>query len=130
MTTRVPTQLDVARRAGVSRRLVSAVLHDNDPNIRVSAATRERVRHAAVELGYRPNIVARSLVTGRTRTLGFVITTLANPFFGELSDGLQRAAAVHGYDVALAVSGGGFASQAHQVERLLERQVDGLLLWA
>jgi LacI family transcriptional regulator len=130
MATHLPTQLDVAQRAGVSRRLVSAVLHNNDPNIRVSPATRERVRRAAAELGYRPNIVARSLVTGKTRTLGFVITTLANPFFGELSDALQRAAAVHGYDVAIAVSGGGFANQAHQVEKLLARQVDGLLVWA
>jgi DNA-binding LacI/PurR family transcriptional regulator len=123
------TQRDVARQAGVSQRLVSAVLHNNAPNIRVGAETRERIRRAAAELGYRPNVVARSLVARKTHTLGLVIGNLTNPVYGELTNSVHWAAAARGYDVMIALSEGWFEQQSHGVEKLLERRVDGLLLW-
>src|SRR5436305_5059412 len=129
MRTPGATQAEVARRAGVSQRLVSAVLHDNAPNIRVSAGTRERVQRAAAELGYRPNAVARSLVTGRTRTLGFVISTLANPFFAELAEALHRAAWEREYDLFVGLHDGDRDREAQQLHRLLDRRVEGILIW-
>jgi LacI family transcriptional regulator, galactose operon repressor len=123
------TQSDVARQAGVSRRLVSAVLHSNAPNIRVSAETRERVERAAAELGYRPNVVARSLVTGKTHTLGLVIHSLSNPFFAELAEALYAAARARGYDLLIALAEGRHDLQLHQMEYLIQRRVDGLLVW-
>lgn len=123
------TQADVARHAGVSRRLVSAVLHSNAPNIRVSAETRQRVERAASELGYRPNVVARSLVTGRTQTLGLVIPSLSNPFFAELAEALYASARLRGYDLLIALAEGRHDLQLHQMEYLIQRRVDGLLVW-
>ena len=75
---RAAVMADVARLAGVSQQTVSRVLNDS-PHVR--AATRERVEDAVRKLGYRPNRVARALVTGRSRTLGVVSfdTTLFGP---------------------------------------------------
>jgi LacI family transcriptional regulator len=123
------TQSDVARHAGVSRRLVSAVLHNNAPHIVASPETRERVRRAADELGYRPNVVARSLATGRTYTLGLVIHSLTNPFFAALAESLYAAARGRGYDLLVALSEGKPDRVAHQIDYLIQRQVDGLLVW-
>jgi LacI family transcriptional regulator len=77
---------DVARHAGVSQPTVSLVL-GNHPTARVAAATRERVLAAARALGYRPNVVARSLVRGRSYALGVLVPDLANPFFLEVVAG-------------------------------------------
>src|SRR5919201_4827950 len=74
------TTHDVARRAGVSQSLVSLVLSGN-PTARVAEATRERIRRAAHELGYRPNVIARALVRRRSYALGLVVPDLRNPFF-------------------------------------------------
>jgi DNA-binding LacI/PurR family transcriptional regulator len=89
---------DVARLAGVSHQTVSRVLHDN-PN--VSGETRERVRAAIKQLNYRPNSMARALVTGRTKTLGVISsdTTLYGPV--STLFGIERAAHDAGYAVVV-----------------------------
>ena len=69
---RQPTLKDVARAAGVSVTTVSVVLNDRRDGIRVPDATRRRVHQAAEDLGYRANVLARSLRTQQTRTIGFV----------------------------------------------------------
>src|SRR5262245_12460734 len=96
------TMLKVAERAGVSQTTVSYVLN-NRPNSAIPPATRDRVRRAAMELGYRPNGIARSLVRGQTHTLGFVIAGLTNPFFAEVTEALHRAASGRGYDLIIAL---------------------------
>src|SRR5438093_1952464 len=83
-----PTITSIAKKAGVSHSTVSRALADSPLT---NAATKERIRRLAEEAGYRPHRVARSLVTGKTQTLGFVITNLKNPFFAELTDRLHRA---------------------------------------
>ena len=92
------TTHDVARHAGVSQATVSLVLGGN-PRARVAAATRERVLKAADELGYRPNILARALVRGRSYALGVVVPDLSSPFFLEVVTGVQRVASEAGYAV-------------------------------
>src|SRR5262249_18468109 len=130
MTIPRATQRDVAEHAGVSQRLVSAVLHDNAPNIRVSREPRERIRRAAAELGYRPNVVARSLVARKTHTLGFVIRNLTNPVYGELTNHVHRAAAAHDFDLMIAVNEGQSEHPSDLIEKMLARCVDGLLVWS
>jgi DNA-binding LacI/PurR family transcriptional regulator len=95
---RTPVMADVARLAGVSHQTVSRVLHDS-PNVR--AQTRERVLEAMRSLEYRPNSVARALVTGRTRTLGVVSfdTTLYGPASTLLA--IEQAAHDAGYFVSI-----------------------------
>ena len=81
-----PTSRDVARAAGVSQATVSLVLGDKWRG-RVSEATAERVRDAARELGYRPNLAARNLRLGRTSTALLVVPALTNEFFARVYTG-------------------------------------------
>ncbi|MEU2224517.1 LacI family DNA-binding transcriptional regulator [Streptomyces sp. NPDC018347] len=95
-----PTSRDVAHAAGVSQAAVSLVLGDKWRG-RVSQATAERVREAARDLGYRPNLAARNLRLGRTRTVLLVVPALTTEFFAGVYTGAARVAAEHGFGVVL-----------------------------
>ncbi len=88
--------LEVAERAGVSQSAVSRVF---TPGGSASAATAEKVRKAASELGYRPNPLARSLITGRSRIIGLVVAYLDNQFYPEALEKLSNALQAQGYHV-------------------------------
>jgi len=120
-----PTILDVAERAGVSKSLVSLVMRQPE---RVSEASRLAVLQAAKELGYRPNRVARSLVQQRTNVIGVVLSDLHNPFFADVADGIETAAATSGYRTMLS---SGFLDPTREraaTDTLLEQRVDALIL--
>ncbi|MEE9278036.1 MAG: LacI family DNA-binding transcriptional regulator, partial [Dehalococcoidia bacterium] len=85
---------DVAARAGVSKSLVSLVLRGQN---NVSPARRAAVLRTVAELGYRPNAAARSLVQQRTHMVGVLLSDLHNPFFAEITDGIQYQAQECGY---------------------------------
>jgi DNA-binding LacI/PurR family transcriptional regulator len=95
-----PTSRDVAREAGVSQASVSLVLGGKWQG-RISAPTAERVREAARSLGYRPNLAARNLRTGRTRTVLLVVPSLTTHFFAGVHTGAARVAAAHGFSIVL-----------------------------
>ncbi|MFC9289865.1 LacI family DNA-binding transcriptional regulator, partial [Streptomyces sp. NPDC057052] len=95
-----PTSRDVARAAGVSQAAVSLVFGDKWRG-RVSETTAERVRQAARDLGYRPNLAARNLRLGRTRTVLLVVPELTTEFFAGVYTGAARLAAAHGFGVVL-----------------------------
>ena len=118
---------EVAREAGVSVATVSHALSGNRP---VSAATRRRIARAARELGYRPNRVAASMITGRTQTLGMIVPDIGNPFFGGLCAAAERAAAVRGYAVVACSSELDPALEARTTRVLADRRVDALLYLA
>ena len=119
------TSLDVARRAGVSQPTVSRVF---TPGARVSAQLSEKVRTAARELGYRPNTLARSLITGKSRTIGLVVAYLSNPFYPEALEKLSVALRERGYHILVIFA----ANQAEEadtiIEELIDHQVDGIIL--
>ncbi len=120
-----PTILDVAERAGVSKSLVSLVMRKPD---RVSDASRRAVLAAAEELGYRPNAVARSLVQRRSNVIGIILSDLHNPFFADVADGIEEAAALQGYRALL--SSGYLDPEREQaaIEMMLELRVEGLIM--
>ncbi len=120
-----PTIRDVAARAGVSKSLVSLVLRDAP---HVSPAKRAAVQAAIAELGYRPNAVARSLVSRRTGVLGIVIADHHNPFFADVIDGVDERAAAAGYAAVIRPSGGSAAREGAAVDKFLELRVDGLVM--
>uniref|UniRef100_A0AAU2ACK2 LacI family transcriptional regulator n=1 Tax=Streptomyces sp. NBC_00093 TaxID=2975649 RepID=A0AAU2ACK2_9ACTN len=95
-----PTSRDVAQAAGVSQAAVSLVLGDKWRG-RVSETTAERVREAARELGYRPNLAARNLRLGHTRTVLLVVPALTTEFYAGVYTGAARIAAEHGFGVVL-----------------------------
>ncbi|MFD9409548.1 LacI family DNA-binding transcriptional regulator [Streptomyces sp. NPDC059989] len=95
-----PTSRDVATAAGVSQATVSLVLGDKWRG-RVSERTAGLVREAATTLGYRPNLAARNLRLGSTRTALLVVPALTNEFFARVYTGAARVAAEHGFGVVL-----------------------------
>lgn len=95
-----PTSHDVARAAGVSQATVSLVLGEKWRG-RVSPKTAESVRTAARRLGYRPNLAARSLRTGSTRTALLVVPALTSDFFAHVHRGAAQVAREHGFGVVL-----------------------------
>ena len=125
---RAAVMADVARLAGVSHQTVSRVVNDS---MHVRPETRERVLSAMRKLDYRPNPVARALVTGRSRTLGVVSfdTTLYGP--ASTLFGIERAAHEEGYFVSVvSVRSLDPASVLIAVERLRAQSVDGILIIA
>lgn len=120
-----PTMDDVARRAGVSRALVSLALRGST---RVSAASRQAVTEAAEELGYRPNLIARNLASKHTRTIGFIINDLHNPFFPGVADGAKASASELGYRL---IFNSAFLTAAEEIaalEMFIDLRVDGIVL--
>jgi DNA-binding LacI/PurR family transcriptional regulator len=95
-----PTSRDVARVAGVSQSTVSLVLAGKAEG-RVKPETGQAVREAARRLGYRPNLAARNLRLGRTRTVLLVVPTLASPFFGAVYTGAARVAGERGFGIVV-----------------------------
>ena len=116
---------DVARMAGVSVSTASVALSGRGP---VSDQTRRRVREAAESLRYRPNAVARSLVTRRTRSIGLVVADLTDPYFHVVAKGIEGAVSEAGYTVVLADTDRSHAKEERSIETLLRYQVDGLIL--
>ncbi|MGQ0814282.1 MAG: LacI family DNA-binding transcriptional regulator [Gemmatimonadota bacterium] len=116
---------DIARRAGVSQPTVSLVLSGH-PTARVAPATRERVRKAAEELGYRPNVVARGLQQRRSFALGLVVPDLRNPFSVDVISGAERVAAEEGYAVLLCDARE--RSVQDHLDALQSRWIDGVII--
>jgi LacI family transcriptional regulator len=114
---------DVARAAGVSRSTASRVLGGYGP---VSDEARRRVLEAAEALGYRPNSLARSMVTGRTRALGLVIADVQNPFFAAVTSGFAATARAGGYDTVIVTTEEDARLEDDGIEALQSRRVDGL----
>jgi len=120
-----PTITDVARRAGVSKSLVSLVMRGAD---HVSPGRRQAVTKAAAELGYRPNAMARSLVQRRTHLVGVMVSDLHNPFFADVVAGIQEQAARTGYKVLVNSGNRAAAREADAMETLLQLRADGIIL--
>lgn len=119
------TSLDVARRAGVSQSAVSRVF---TPGASVSAKTAERVRQAAAELGYRPNVLARSLITGRSRVIGLVVAYLENQFYPQTIEKMSRLLQAEGYHVLMFMAGRGVENIDDVLQEILDYQVDGVVM--
>jgi LacI family transcriptional regulator len=116
---------DVAARAGVSLGTVSNVLNSPD---RVSPATRERVERAMHELGFVRNEQARQLRAGHSRMVAYVMLDVANPFFTDVAQGIEVAAADKALSLLLCNSGNDAKREAAYLEQLESQRVQGILV--
>jgi LacI family transcriptional regulator len=119
------TMRDIARDLGLSVVTVSKVLRNHSD---ISKATRERVLQRVKEMRYQPNQAARSLVTGRTFTIGLVVPDLEHPFFGEIAKAIARRIRMLDYSLIIASSEEEPAIEQREVEGLIARQVDAIVL--
>ncbi|MBN2303691.1 MAG: LacI family DNA-binding transcriptional regulator [Anaerolineae bacterium] len=119
------TMADVAREAGVSLMTVSRTVNNKDG---ISEATRQRIQDIVERLGYRPSVIARSLVTDRTGTIGLVVIDNSNPFFSEVARGVEHAAYAEGYSVFLCNTEEDAQREIDVLRSLEEKRVDGVIL--
>ena len=124
MTRRPVSIQDIAQAAGVSHATVSRALRDSSL---ISVEVRENVQRLAREMGYSPNAVAQSLKGQRSNTIGLVVTSIADPFYGRLVRGVDEAAKQAGVDVFLGVSYNNAAQELAVIESFHRRRVDGII---
>jgi LacI family transcriptional regulator len=119
------TLADVAREAGVSLKTASRVLN-NEPH--VDKKTAARIREVMDRLGYRPNELARGLKARRSVAIGMIVPNLSDPFTASAVKAVQEIARDNGHIVILAASGGFADIERSEVESLIGRQIDGLVI--
>lgn len=118
------TSAEVAARAGVSQSAVSRVF---TPGASASAKTTEKVRRAAQELGYRPNVLARAMVSGKSRIIGLIVAYLDNQFYPDALEKLSNALQEKGYHVLIFMASQTAGNIDKVVDEILDYQVDGII---
>lgn len=121
---RQPTLSDVAQRAGVGTTTVSRVINGGN---RVSAKTLAEVNRAIAELGFVPNLAARILKGERSKTIGLIVPSIADPFFASCAEVMQKIARAFGSLVVVTVTGNEPGLEMENIE-VLCRRVDGILI--
>ena len=119
------TIYDIAKAVGVTQTTVANALAGRG---NVSEATRKRILQCAQEMQYRPNSLARSLAKRKTLTLGFLLPTIANPFYPEIAEEIERIAQVHDYQMLLCNTHYDYVLGRQHLERLVSRWVDGIIV--
>ena len=118
------TSLAVAKLAGVSQSAVSRVY---TPGASVSSKTIEKVKKAAAELGYRPNVLARAMVSGKSHIIGLVVAYLDNQFYPQALEKLSNALQEQGYHILIFLTSKTEDNIEKIVEEILDHQVDGII---
>ena len=118
------TSLEVARLAGVSQSAVSRVY---TPGASASKMTIEKVRKAAAELGYRPNVLARAMVSGRSKIIGLVVAYFENQFYPDVLEKFSKALQAEGYHVLIFMASRTAGNIDKVVGEILDFQVDGII---
>lgn len=116
---------DVAKAAGVSKSTASRALGKYGY---VSDETRKKVLEAARALNYRPHALAKSLVTGRTGTIGLLVADIENPFFARIARGVSDAISPEDYDLIVCSTNENPLEECHAVRALSNKQVDGMVI--
>ena len=125
MTTEKVTSLDVAKKIGVSQSAVSRVF---TPGASVSNAMQDKVLKAANELGYRPNMLARSLNTGKSRIIGLVVSYLDNQFYPNVLESLSSKLQESGYHILIFIASNSTKNLDQVLTEILDYQVDGIIM--
>lgn len=116
---------DIAQAAGVSHTTVSRALRNNPL---ISQEVREYIQHLAREMGYIPNAVAQSLREQRTGTIGVVVTTIGDPFFGRVVRGIEEIAQRDNLSIILSISNNDPDRELTVIETFHRRRVDGMIV--
>jgi len=115
---------DIAKKAGVSISTVSYILNNTKS---VKQSTKERVLKAAATLHYRPNLIARSLKTKESLTIGIIIPDISNMFFNEIIRGIEDVADAHRYNVVICSTDENKEKEERHLATLVNKGIDGLI---
>lgn len=120
--------IDIAQALGVSRTLVSMVLNGQGTQHGISPITQEKVKAKAKELNYKPNSVARGLRTGKSNTIGLIVTDISNSFYATIARQIEENLRKLGYHLIFCSSDERPEREEELIQMLRGRQVDGLVL--
>ncbi len=120
---RSPSIREVAKCAGVSPATVSRTINGVES---VNRRLAKRVWKSVQEIGYSPNIFARSLASGRTRLLGLIVPAMSDPFFAEVAQWFEETAWALGYEMLISPIGSNAERRSYFIERMRERKVEGV----
>ena len=116
---------DVAKKAGVSISTVSRVINDSKP---VSSEVKQRVLDVVKELNYKPNEIARTLVTKKSYLIGVIVTDLADSYVAEMVRGIEEIGKMYNYDILLCSTFGEKEAEVRYLKLLNAKQVEGIIL--
>jgi LacI family transcriptional regulator len=120
--------IDIAQALGVSRTLVSMVLNGQGDQHGISPITQEKVKAKAKELNYKPNSIARGLRTGKSNTIGLIVTDISNSFYATIARQIEENLRKLGYHLIFCSSDERPEREEELIQMLRGRQVDGLIL--
>ena len=119
---------DIAQNVGVSVALVSYVLNGKDKEARISSEMADKIRRKATELNYQPNMIAKSLQSGKTNTIGLIVADISNPFFSGIARIIEDEAKKHNYVVIFGSSDEDADKQQDLIDVFLNRLVDAFII--
>lgn len=119
---------DIAAHLGVSITLVSYVINNKEKEARVGPEIAEKIRKTARELNYQPNLIAKSLKSGKTNTIGLIVADISNPFFSGIARIIEDEARKHGYVVIFGSSDESAEKSQDLMNVFLNRQVDAFII--
>ena len=122
------TLKDIAQRTGFSISTISRVLHDSSKRYKISDETKQLIKKAADELGYRPNTLARGLRLQQTNEIGIVVPDISNPFFSALIKSFATELRRGGYNFIVYESDENISLERASIKSLLEKRVDGFIV--
>ena len=119
---------DIAKALNVSKTLVSMVLNNQGDLHGINTETQRKVKEKAKELDYKPNRMARSLRTGKSNTIGLIVTDISNPFYSRVTHTIENLAYQKNHHLIVASSNENPKREEQLIEMMIDRQVDGLII--
>lgn len=119
---------DIAKSLGVSKTLVSLVLNNKADVYGINRETQERVRAKIKEMNYQPDVLARVFRTGKTQTIGLIVSDISNPFYAAMARHIEDLAWKEGYAMVICSTDENTEKEERQIQLLMERKTDGLII--
>jgi LacI family transcriptional regulator len=119
---------DIAKSLGVSKTLVSLVVNNKGDAHGISPDTQEKVKAKILELEYEPNVLARGFRTGKTNTIGLVVSDISNRFYARIARNIEDYAWSHGYTVIICSTDEIVEKEKKQISMLRDKKIDGLII--
>ena len=119
---------DIAKSLGVSKTLVSLVINNKAEAHGISSDTQKKVLEKIKEMKYEPNVLARGFRTGKTNTIGLIVSDISNRFYSRIARNIEDSAWENGYSVVICSTEENIEKERQQIRMLRERKVDGLII--